>query len=122
MASQLINETYDETLLTGWSKTYNVPEGKTLMFLEWTVGIQKAKASSLTAALIWDENGDGKKLTYIDKFFTQKRTYRRVLSTGSTLTTPRFTSNGKSRVIVRRHIFGVHTPREIIANWKAQMI
>jgi hypothetical protein len=106
-----ITKSYTETLSTGWSQTYSLPAGARLSFTSWNVGTEIAHGSSLTAALIWDEDGDGKKLTYIDKLFTKKRTYQKSFG-------PRiYVSNGKSRVIVRRHIFGQKTPRQIYASW-----
>jgi hypothetical protein len=95
---------------------YNVPVG-TLTINEWSVGTQFRPRSSVRTILFWDQDGSGKNLVKIDMVYTAKATYKRKLPDG----TATFVSDGKSRVIVHRCVFGPNAPREVYVRWAGSL-
>ena len=106
-----ISQTYQEKLSSGASKTYKVPAG-VVTFKELSLATQDKPGSSFKAALYWDADGKGKTLTKIAQIYTRNKSYR------VDLKDVQFISNGKSEVLLRRHIFGANGPRETYVRWE----
>lgn len=109
MSQMLISENYTEVIATGSTRFFYVPEG-IFTLSNWHAGTQRVKDSSIKISLIWDQDGDGQNLTYLGTVYTAKGTYKRTVN-------QTFISNGNSKVIVHRHIFGNHIPREVHVRW-----